>query len=88
VSPKSSRYSAGQRVTLQDGKSGRVIGVDPINGTYQVMTADNRSVRVKATDIDKLEKPNDVAYQKSGPNRENEAELSIKDTPFDLNQDK
>ena len=88
MSPKSSRYSAGQRVTLQDGRSGRVIGVDPINGTYQVMTADNRSVKVKATDIDKLEKPKDNAYQESGPNRENQSELSIKDTPFGLNQDK
>jgi hypothetical protein len=65
-----------------------VIGVDPINGTYQVMTADNRSVKVKATDIDKLEKPKDNAYQESGPNRENQSELSIKDTPFGLNQDK
>lgn len=73
---------------LQDGRSGRVIGVDPINGTYQVITADNRSVKVKAADIDKLEKPKDDQYQTSGPKSDNETELTIKDTPFNVDQDK
>lgn len=73
---------------LKNGKSSTVIGVDPILGSYQVMTSDNRSVRVKADDIDKLEKPKDHKYQESGVNKDTQSELMIKDTPFDVDQDK
>lgn len=73
---------------LKNGKSGTVIGVDPIRGSYQVMTSDNRSVRVKADDIEKTEKPKDYSYQESGVNKDTQSELMIKDTPFDVDQDK
>ena len=52
------------------------------------MTTDNRSVRVKAADIEKLDKLKDAEYQASGVNPDNQRELSIKDTPFNLDQDK
>jgi len=52
------------------------------------MTVDNRSIPVKGKDIEKLEKPKDSMYQDSGVNPENQSEINIKDTPFDLNQDK
>jgi hypothetical protein len=73
---------------LKNGKSGRIIGVDPIRGSYQVMTSNNRSVRVKADEIESLEKPKDSKYQQSGINKYAQTELMIKDTPFDLDQDK
>lgn len=73
---------------LKNGKSGRIIGVDPIRGSYQVMTSNNRSVRVKADEIESLEKPKDSKYQQSGINKDAQTELMIKDTPFDLDQDK
>ena len=52
------------------------------------MTSDNRSVRVKADDIEKTEKPKDYSYQESGVNKDAQSELMIKDTPFDVDQDK
>jgi len=52
------------------------------------MTSDNRSIRVKTSDIESLEKPKDNDYQISGINPDKTDQLSIKDTPFDLNQDK
>ena len=52
------------------------------------MTSDNKTIRVKATDIEKLEKSKDSDYQISGVDSENDTKLSIKDTPFDLDQDK
>jgi len=73
---------------LKNGKSGRVIGVDPIRGSYQVMTSDNKSVRVKADEIEKTDKPKDSKYQKSGINKDVQTELMIKDTPFNVDQDK
>lgn len=88
VSPKSSRYTAGQRVSLKDGRSGRVIGIDPINGEYQIMTTDNRAIKVKSSDIEKLEKPKDSEYQESGVSNDDSKKLAIKDTPFNLDQDK
>ena len=73
---------------LKNGKSGTVIGVDPIRGSYQVMTSDNRSVRVNSDEIEKIEKPRDHNYQESGVNKDAQSELMIKDTPFNLDQDK
>jgi hypothetical protein len=73
---------------LKDGRSGRVIGVNPITGSYQVMTSDSRSVQVKSEDIEKLEQAKDSDYQTSGPRKDSQLELSIKDTPFNLDQDK
>jgi hypothetical protein len=73
---------------LKDGRSGRVIGVNPITGSYQIMTSDSRSIQVKADDIEKTEKPKDADYQVSGPKSDAQLELSIKDTPFNLDQDK
>lgn len=52
------------------------------------MTSDNRMLRVKAADIEKLEKPKDSDYQISGVNKDDQSKLSIKDTPFNLDQDK
>ena len=88
VSPKTSKYSVGKRVVLNDNTSGTIIGIDAVSGTYLLMTSDNRSVRVKTSDIESLEKPKDNDYQISGINPDKTDELSIKDTPFDLNQDK
>lgn len=88
ISPRSSRYTVGQRVSLKDGRSGKVIGIDPVSGIYQVMTLDNRFAKVKAADIEKLEQPKDSNYQESGVSQEDNSKLSIKDTPFDVDQDK
>lgn len=52
------------------------------------MTVDNKILRVKGNDIEKLEKPKDSDYQISGVNQDDEKKLSIQDTPFDLDQDK
>ena len=65
-----------------------IIGIDPMGKTYQIMTDDNRSIAVKASDIDKAEKPKDDLYQQSGVNPEKQNELSIVDTPFDLDPEK
>jgi hypothetical protein len=73
---------------LNDNTSGTIIGIDAVSGTYLLMTSDNRSIRVKTSDIESLEKPKDNDYQISGINPDKTDELSIKDTPFDLNQDK
>lgn len=59
-----------------------------MNNSYQIMTVDNKSIPVKGKEIEKLEKPKDNMYQDSGVNPENQSEINIKDTPFDLNQDK
>jgi hypothetical protein len=88
LQPKSSKYSAGQRVILNDGRAGKIVGVNPIDGSYQVMTADNKNLRLKADDIEKISPNKDSKYQMSGPDQENPSDLSIKDTPFDLDQDK
>jgi hypothetical protein len=85
---KSSKYSVGQRVLLNDGRTGKIVGVNPIDGTYQVMTADNRSIRLKSKDIDKLSSTKGSGYQESGVDKEDPNVLAIKDTPFDLKNDK
>jgi hypothetical protein len=88
MQPKSSKYSAGQKVMLADGRSAKVVGVNPIDGSYQVITADNKSLRLKADDIDRIASNKDSKYQESGVDREDSNKLSIKDTPFDIEQDK
>ena len=88
VSPKTAKYGVGKRVVLNDNTSGTIIGIDGVSGTYLLITSDNRSIRVKTSDIESLEKPKDNEYQISGINPDKTDELSIKDTPFDLNQDK
>jgi hypothetical protein len=87
VHPKTSKYSAGQRVILKNGKSGMIIGVDPMNNEFQIMLTDNKSTKVKGTEIEKLEKPKDSEYQESGVNPELQSEINIKNTPFDLDSD-
>jgi hypothetical protein len=52
------------------------------------MTADNKMLRVKGSDIEKLEKPKDTDYQPSGVSQSDNKKLAIQDTPFDLDQDK
>jgi hypothetical protein len=52
------------------------------------MTTDNRIISVKVNDIARLEKPKDDKYQESGGNPDNQSEINIKDTPFDLDPDK
>jgi hypothetical protein len=88
VSPQSSKYSAGQMIVLADGRSGRIVGVDPITQSYQVMTSDHKSIRVKGSDISRIEKKKDTDYQESGVSKDNDKELAIKETPFDLDQEK
>jgi len=88
VSAMASKYKVGNRIVLNDGRSGRIVGTDPINGVYQIMTADNKMLRVKGADIEKLEKPKDTDYQLSGVSQSDDKKLSIQDTPFDLDQDK
>ena len=56
--------------------------------TYLIMTDDNRSVTVKASEIEKLEKPKDAGYQIAGVNPKDQSKVNIQDTPFDLNQEK
>lgn len=85
---KSSKYSVGQKVLLNDGRSAKIVGVNPIDGTYQVMTADNRAIRLKSSDIDKQVSVKGSNYQKSGVDSQDPTSLAIKDTPFDLNSDK
>ncbi len=84
---KSTKYTIGQRVILNDGRAGKVVGVNPIDGTYQIITADNRSLRVKAKDIEKIISAKDSKYQESGIDSQDPSLLSIKDTPFDINGD-
>ncbi len=84
--PKGSKYSAGQRVVLKDGRSARVVGVDPVSGTYQIITADNRSLRVDTGEIEKAEIGKDSKYQESGPDKMSPRNLTIKDTPFDIDK--
>lgn len=50
------------------------------------MTGDNKSLRVKAADIEKQVAQKGTNYQESGVDLENSSELSIKDTPFDLDK--
>ena len=88
LQPKSSKYSAGQQVILADGRAGKVIVVNPIDGSYQVITADNKSLKVKSTDIDKIAAKKDSNYQTAGVDRDNQSNLAIKDTPFDIEKDK
>jgi hypothetical protein len=83
---KSSKYSVGQRVLLNSGRLGKVVGVNPIDGTYQIMTSDNKSLRVKSGDIEKIAAQKSANYQESGVDLENSSELSIKDTPFDIDK--
>ena len=88
VSAMASKYKVGNRIVLNDGRSARIVGTDPINGVYQLMTADNKMLRVKGSDIEKLEKPKDTDYQLSGVSQSDDKKLAIQDTPFDLDQDK
>jgi hypothetical protein len=88
VSAMASKYKVGNRIVLNDGRSARIVGTDPINGVYQLMTADNKMLRVKGSDIEKLEKPKDTDYQPSGVSQSDDKKLAIQDTPFDLDQDK
>lgn len=88
VNPRSSKYEVGKDVVLKNGSSGKIIGSDPVNRTFLIMTASNHTINVKGTEIDKAEKPKDHAYQVSGVNPEIKSEVNIKDTPFDLNLDK
>ena len=83
-----SKYKVGNRIVLNDGRSARIVGTDPINGVYQLMTADNKMIRVKGSDIEKLEKPKDTDYQLSGVSQSDDKKIAIQDTPFDLDQDK
>ena len=71
---------------LNNGRIGKVIGVNPIDGSYQIMTADNKSLRVKAGDIEKAASQKDSKYQESGVDSDNSSMLAIKDTPFDLDK--
>ena len=52
------------------------------------MTSDNRSIKVNGSDIERVEKGKDTEYQLSGPTGNKGDSLSIKDTPFNLDQDK
>ena len=88
MQPKSSKYSAGQRVMLVDGRSAKVVGVNPIDGSYQVITADNKNLRLKSDDIDKIASNKDSKYQQAGIDLDDSTSLSIKDTPFDIEGDK
>ena len=86
--PRTSKYVAGQKIVLKNGQSATILGVDPINNLYQLMTLDNKSISVKGTEIKKLEKPKHKDYQPSGVDPEDQTQLNIKDTPFDLDQEK
>lgn len=52
------------------------------------MTLDNKSISVRGTEIKKLEKPKNQDYQPSGIDPEDQTQLNIKDTPFDLDPEK
>lgn len=88
VNPKSSKYSAGENVVLKNGTAGKILGIDPVNNEYQIMTIDNKNIKVNGTDIEKLEKPKDRDYQEAGVDPEDHTKLNIKNTPFDLENDK
>ncbi len=63
-----------------------MIGVDPVSGTYQVITANNQSLRLGSDEIDRAEKTMDSKYQESGPDKDNQSQLTIKDTPFNVDK--
>ena len=71
---------------LNDGRSGKIVGVNPITGSYQVMTSDNRSLNLKADDIEKIAPNKDFKYQFSGVDPEDSTSLAIKGTPFDTDK--
>jgi hypothetical protein len=52
------------------------------------MTSDHKSVRIKSSDIESIQKAKDNDYQVSGVDPADQKNLSIKDTPFDSDQDK
>lgn len=88
VNPKTSKYDAGQKVILQTGKAGTIIGVDSINNEYLLMTTDNKQITVKSHDIDKIEPSKYQEYQESGVNPDDDTKLAIQGTPFDIDGDK
>ena len=52
------------------------------------MTTDNKQIKVKSHNIEKVVKPKYQGYQESGVDLENDSRLAIQGTPFELDGDK
>ena len=52
------------------------------------MTTDNKQINVKSHEIEKVVKPKYQEYPESGVDPENDAQLAIQGTPFDMENDK
>ena len=86
MSPTAAKYATGQRVMLKSGQSATIVGIDPVGKTYKVMGSDNKYKSVKPEEIEKVESSKYKDYQQSGPNPQNQEELSIKEKDFTLDQ--